>query len=184
MINQEHLAQIFQRLLQSGSGEELLTTGERFKTVTIAFPQHYYTISRRGPKIYVTRLGHNSARLAIIIAFNCQFFSAETFVNSSSNTAAANSSMAEVRTREDPYASINSSRDSDAHEKADSDNESTTSTNSSSSIATVKSEHQESDDDQPHGDIVDNAVNSSVFDESVQEPTSIESSIQRDHDKR
>lgn len=62
LIGQEHLAQIFQRLLQSGCAEEVLTTGERFKTVTIAFPQHYYTISRRGPKIYIARLAHNSAR--------------------------------------------------------------------------------------------------------------------------
>jgi len=82
LVGQDHLAQIFQRLLQSGCGEDVLTTGERFKTVTIAFPQHYYTISRRGTRIFVARLAHHSA-------------SAEMFVNSASNTVQSNRRQAE-----------------------------------------------------------------------------------------
>jgi hypothetical protein len=168
LVGQDHLAQIFQRLLQSGCGEEVLTTGERFKTVTIAFPQHYYTISRRGPKIYVSRLAHNAD-------------SAELFVNSQANTVKENVHEAQkgvgrsvaqseriglVDERLDGPSDVMAGR-------ADSDNESTT---TSSSIATVKSEQAKADSD-------DEARNeedpSTLHPPAAQEPHSIESSIQQ-----
>lgn len=78
LVGQDHLAQIFQRLLQSGSADEVLKTGEAFKTVTIAFPQHYYTISRQGLRIYVSRMIHESERLECLmirspnLSFQCR----------------------------------------------------------------------------------------------------------------
>jgi hypothetical protein len=167
LVGQEHLAQIFQRLLQSGCAEEVLTTGERFKTVTIAFPQHYYTISRRGAKIYVARLAHNSA-------------SAEMFVNSASNTVASNSQAAEQAPH---HQTTDADPEQPKQEKDhDSDNESVSST--SSSIATVKSEQRNSDDedDEPHASRVEQSGPALRADSPLQPPTSIESSIQQQRD--
>jgi len=176
LVGQDHLAQIFQRLLQSGCGEEVLTTGERFKTVTIAFPQHYYTISRRGPKIYVDRLAHNSA-------------SAEMFVNSQTNTVAEDAqnavgkSGARVAQNQQIDAADEHDRTTSSNfveeRAAESDNESTT---TSSSIATVKSDQEkDSDDEDIRNEPVEKEGPFNIHLPTTidQEPHSIESSIQQ-----
>ncbi|KAI6204564.1 hypothetical protein M3Y94_00689400 [Aphelenchoides besseyi] len=76
LIGQDRLATLFTKLIYAGSATDILSTGEEFRTLTIAFPKHCYSVSRSGPRIYISRYAHLSR-------------SAEVFVNSNKNTVEA-----------------------------------------------------------------------------------------------
>ncbi|KAI6210254.1 hypothetical protein M3Y96_00308500 [Aphelenchoides besseyi] len=73
LVGQDRLATLFTKLIYAGSATDILSTGEEFRTLTIAFPKHCYSVSRSGPRIYISRYAHLSR-------------SAEVFVNSNKNT--------------------------------------------------------------------------------------------------
>ncbi|KAI6232797.1 hypothetical protein M3Y99_00991200 [Aphelenchoides fujianensis] len=73
LVGQHRMARILKKMIDASRAQDIVKTENRFQTLTIAFPCHFYVVQRHNRRIYVHRLRN-------------QMCSAETFVNSWRNT--------------------------------------------------------------------------------------------------